>query len=126
MDREASHTTAQFGVSPTRSFRKDGAENGNLASMDPSPGLIRFSEVVARDDFPLDHAAMLIGAWDYPERDLAAYRDQLDRMASYAQPEVTRATGGIGRARAISDCLFDRLGFYGNVGDYYDPRNSFL
>jgi len=94
--------------------------------MDGSPELGRFAEVVARDDFPLDHAAMLIGAWDYPERDLAAYRDQLDSMASYAQGEVTRATGGIGRARAISDCLFDRLGFCGNVGDYYDPRNSFL
>jgi len=94
--------------------------------MDGSPELGRFAEVVGRDDFPLDHAALLIGAWDYPARDLAAYRDQLDSMASYAQPEVTRATGGIGRARAISDCLFDRLGFCGNVGDYYDPRNSFL
>ncbi len=94
--------------------------------MHGSPELGRFAEVVTRDDFPLDHAALLIGAWDHPERDLAGYRDQLDRIASYAEPEVARATGGIGRARAISDCLFDRLGFYGNTGDYYDPRNSFL
>ncbi|HLL24738.1 MAG TPA: transglutaminase-like domain-containing protein [Kofleriaceae bacterium] len=94
--------------------------------MDPSPGLVRFSEVVAREDFPLDQAALLIGAWDYPERNLDIYREQLDAIASFAAPEVTRAAGGIARARAISDCLFDRLGFCGNTDDYYDPRNSFL
>ena len=94
--------------------------------MDPSPGLIRFSEVVARDDFPLDHAALLIGAWDYPERDVNTYREQLDSIASFATSAVSGAQGGIGRARAISDCLFERLGFCGNTDDYYDPRNSFL
>jgi regulator of sirC expression with transglutaminase-like and TPR domain len=94
--------------------------------MDQSPGLIRFTEVVAREDFPLDYAALLIGAWDYPERDVDIYREQLDSIAGFAAPEVTRASGGIGRARAISDCLFERLGFCGNTDDYYDPRNSFL
>lgn len=94
--------------------------------MDPSPGLLRFSEVVARDDFPLDHAALLIGAWDYPERDVNTYREQLDSIAGSATGDVSRANGGIGRARAISDCLFERLGFCGNTDDYYDPRNSFL
>ena len=98
---------------------------GSVA-MDPSPGLIRFAELVARDDFALDHAALLIGAWDYPERNIDGYRDQLDAIASYAAPEVARAGGGIARARAISDCLFERLGFCGNTDDYYDPRNSFL
>jgi len=91
-----------------------------------SPELGRFADVVARDDFPLDHAALLIGAWDYPARDLTGYHNQLDTIARYAEPEVVRADGGIGRARAISDCLFDRLGFSGNTDDYYDPRNSFL
>ncbi len=105
-----------------------GPREGMLRSggMEPSPGLLRFAEVVARDDIALDHAALLIGAWDYPARDVELYRDQLDAIASYAAPEVSRASGGIGRARAISDCLFERLGFCGNTDDYYDPRNSFL
>jgi len=94
--------------------------------MEPSPGLARFAEVVSRDDFALDHAALLIGAWDFPERDIENYRDQLDAISEYAIGEVSRANGGIGRARAISDCLFERLGFNGNTDDYYDPRNSFL
>ncbi|HEX7841337.1 MAG TPA: transglutaminase-like domain-containing protein [Kofleriaceae bacterium] len=88
--------------------------------------LDRFAEVVSCDDFPLDHAALLIGAWDHPERDLGRYRHQLDAIARGVEPDVVRATGGVGRARAISDGLFDRLGFHGNTGDYYDPRNSFL
>jgi len=88
--------------------------------------LARFTECVGRDDFTLDQAALLIGAWDYPERDLDKYRAQLDRIAHKVAPEVELATSGIGRARAISDCLFDHLGFAGNTDDYYDPRNSFL
>jgi regulator of sirC expression with transglutaminase-like and TPR domain len=94
--------------------------------MEGSPEIGRFAEVVACDDFPLDYAALLIGAWDYPARDLAGYRSQLDAIASYAAPEVARAGGGVDRACAINHCLFDRLGFCGNTGNYYDPRNSFL
>jgi regulator of sirC expression with transglutaminase-like and TPR domain len=94
--------------------------------MEVSPGLSRFAEVVSRDDFPLDQAALLIGAWDYPERDLEEYRGLLDHIAGRVQPEVERAGNGSGRARAISDHLFDRLGYTGNHDDYYDPRNSFL
>ncbi len=94
--------------------------------MEDSPALAHFTEVVTREDFALDQAALLIGAWDYPERDLMEYRATLDEIAERTAPEVANATTGIGRARAISDCLFDRLGFCGNTDDYYDPRNSFL
>jgi regulator of sirC expression with transglutaminase-like and TPR domain len=94
--------------------------------MEDSPALVHFTEVVSREDFPLDHAALLIGAWDYPERDLIGYRGHLDEIAERTAPEVAHASSGIGRARAISDCLFDNLGFCGNTDDYYDPRNSFL
>lgn len=94
--------------------------------MEGSPGLVRFTELVVSDDFALDQAALLIGAWDFPERDLEQYRDQLDEIARRVAPEVEGATTGIGRARAISDWLFDHLGFAPNTNDYYDPRNSFL
>jgi regulator of sirC expression with transglutaminase-like and TPR domain len=94
--------------------------------MESSPGLVRFMEVIGRDEFHLDQAALLIGAWDYPERDVDNYRNQLDVIAEIAAPFVSQASSGILRARAISDCLFDRLGFHGNTDDYYDPRNCFL
>lgn len=95
-------------------------------AMEPSQGLARFSDVVTRDDFQLDHAALLIGAWDFPQRDLEAYREMLDGIATQVRPDVARASNGIARARAISDWLFDRLGYSGNTDDYYDPKNSFL
>ncbi|HEY4242257.1 MAG TPA: transglutaminase-like domain-containing protein [Kofleriaceae bacterium] len=94
--------------------------------MEPSVGLQRFSAVVTRDDFALDQAALLLGDWDYPARDLAPYRAHLDGLADHCRPSVEAATNGIARARAISDCLFDHHGFAGNSSDYYDPRNSFL
>jgi regulator of sirC expression with transglutaminase-like and TPR domain len=94
--------------------------------VDRSPGLARFAEIVSREDIPLDQAALLIGAWDYPTRDVDRYRDHLDAIAGEVERDVAHAIGGIGRARAISDHLFDRLGFSGNTYDYYDPRNSFL
>lgn len=97
-----------------------------FGSIDRTSGLARFAEAVSREDVLLDQAALLIGAWDYPTRDIDRYRDRLDAIAAEVVPGVSRASGGIGRARAISDHLFDRLGFCGNTYDYYDPRNSFL
>ena len=94
--------------------------------MESSPGLARFAEVVARDELALDHAALLIGAWDYPERDLEQYRAMLDDIAKRAAPDVERAVNGPERAAAISEWLFARLGYSGNPDDYYAPRNSFL
>ena len=94
--------------------------------MEPSPGLVRFAEVVGREDFTLDRAALLIGAWEYPARDLDDYRALLDDIAKQTAPDVQRAENGAARARAISDHLFERLGYSGNTEDYYDPRNSFL
>lgn len=94
--------------------------------MGPEQALVQFATLVERDDFALDQAALMIGAWDYPERDPEEYRAQLDRIARLARDAVEAADSGILRAKAISDCLFDRLGFAGNTEDYYDPRNSFL
>lgn len=94
--------------------------------MEPNPGLVQFARTIEREDFALDQAALMIGAWDYPERDLGLYRSQLDTIAKLAADGVARAENGIARARAISDCLFERMGFSGNTADYYDPRNSFL
>ena len=111
-------TASNFGRSGEHS-------DATLHRVDPM-GLTGFADVVGREDIPLDHAALLIGAWEHPQRDVDAYFAMLDRIAREAAPDVARATGGIGRARAISDHLFDRLGFRGNTDDYYDPRNSFL
>src|SRR6476646_9416149 len=93
------------------------ASRGNVLIMELSPGLARFTEIVGRDDFQLDQAALLIGAWEYPERDLDDYRELLDEIAEQTLPDVKAAPDGTARAHAISDHLFDRLGYTANSDD---------
>jgi regulator of sirC expression with transglutaminase-like and TPR domain len=88
--------------------------------------LSRFTAVVSQGDFALDHAALLIGAWDYPDRDLDLYRGRLDELAGGVRASVDAAPSAMARAKLISDHLFVHHGFRGNGEDYHDPRNSFL
>ena len=60
-----------------------------------SPGLLKWWRATS---FALDHAALLIGAWDYPKRDLEQYRALLDDIAKRVAPDVERAVGGPQRA----------------------------
>jgi regulator of sirC expression with transglutaminase-like and TPR domain len=89
--------------------------------------LQRFAEAIGRNDSALDHAALLVGDWDYPDLDVSRYRRQLDEIAVVAKQAVDRKPQpAVDRAQAISDVLFSQMRFRGNVEDYYDPRNSFL
>ena len=94
----------------------------------------RFADVVQRDDdddIELDVAALLIGAWDYRDLDVAGYRRTLDDIAAQAAAAIDAGASAAGDqprapARALAKTLFGELGFRGNAADYYDPRNSFL
>lgn len=104
--------------------------------MSESPDLQRFADAVAREGSALDHVALLIGEWDYPELDIAHYRGKLDEIAAVVQRAIDHgaaphsrgreAPQPIDRAQLVSDVLFVQMGFRGNAEDYYDPRNSFL
>jgi regulator of sirC expression with transglutaminase-like and TPR domain len=93
----------------------------------------RFAEVVQRDDddIELDVAALLIGAWDCQDLDIARCRRTLDDLAAQASAAIDAGVSGgadqpWAAARALARTLFGELGFRGNVTDYYNPRNSFL
>lgn len=79
----------------------------------------RFAELVQgpEPDIPLDEAALLIAAHAYPNLDVAAEQEVLDRLAAGC-PEPTLA--------AWRRYVFVDLGFSGDVGSYYDPANSYL
>jgi regulator of sirC expression with transglutaminase-like and TPR domain len=97
-----------------------------------SSELERFAEAVAREGNALDQVALLIGAWDAPDLDVAHYRGRLDDIAGVVETAIERAADRHGhvpiavRAQLVSDVLFARMGFRGNAEDYYDPKNSFL
>ena len=90
--------------------------------------LRRFAAAVQRPDgaIALDEAALLIGAWDV-EVDVDGDRRALDDLAARTAGPATSSARCRGRAPGRSPgTLFAELGFRGNTGDYYDPRNSFL
>jgi regulator of sirC expression with transglutaminase-like and TPR domain len=82
--------------------------------MDPTE---RFAEAVARDDVPLDAAALLLAAHAYPALDIDAELGRLDELA--------------GRLKApdrdeLIRVLYGEVGLRGNVDSYYEADNSFL
>ncbi|MGI9023659.1 MAG: SirB1 family protein [Acidimicrobiales bacterium] len=87
-----------------------------MASEDPTA---RFAELVQgpEEELPLDEAALLVAAHAYPDLDIGFELGLLDGLAERC---LQRDLEGWRR------CLFDELGFTGNVADYYDPDNSFL
>lgn len=89
---------------------------------------LRFAEAVSRQDeqINLAEAALLIAAEEYPRLDVDLYLEKLDRLADLAREQSARQTNTLDLIGAISDTLFDKLGFHGNQSSYYDPRNSFL
>ncbi len=76
------------------------------------------------EDIDLARAALLFAKEEYPDLDVDAYIERLDRMAHPIAAD--NAAGPKGVVDALNSLLFDQEGFQGNAEDYYDPRNSFL
>ncbi len=74
----------------------------------------------------LDEAALLVAAEENPALEMRLYQERLDEMARALAGRVAGELDPNRLAATLSEHLFTRLGFRGNVGDYYDPRNSFL
>ena len=87
-----------------------------------------FAQALARDDAGIDLArtCLMIAQDAYPRLDVDAYLGQIEGMALRLRARLPAAGGAEGAVVALNDFLFDRLGYWGNADDYYDPRNSYL
>ena len=79
-----------------------------------------------RDEIDLAQMALLIAAAEYPDLDVEEELRALDSLAAGASRRLGKEADPLARANALSEYLFDEVGFRGNREDYYDPRNSFL
>ena len=77
----------------------------------------KFGQLLLDDGFALHEGALCIAAHGCPDMDFEAELDRLDALAD-------RCDRSSREQMLLS--LFGDLGFHGNRGDYYDPRNSFL
>lgn len=87
----------------------------------------RFAEEVrkAEGEIDLARAALLIAAEEEPGRcDVEGSLRLLESFGAEARARV--AAGAAGPVESLNQYLFGELGFGGNEGDYYDPRNSLL
>ncbi len=87
-----------------------------------------FAELMARDeaDIGLARACLLIAADAYPGLDVDGYLGEIERLGARLRGRLPAACAAEERVVALNAFLFDELGFAGNAGDYYDPRNSYL
>jgi len=73
----------------------------------------------------LDVAALELAAIEFPSLIAGPYLDRLDDMSLELGDETAGMNGPEFLSRA-NTYLFDDVGFRGNEGNYYDPRNSCL
>jgi regulator of sirC expression with transglutaminase-like and TPR domain len=74
-------------------------------------------------DIDLAAVALEIARITYPSLDSAIYLRRLDEMAAMVE---CRRRDPLTLIESLNECLFERLGFRGNIEEYHDPRNSFL
>ncbi len=94
------------------------ARSGALATLRAVDPAERFADLVQgpASGLPLDEASLLIAAVDHPV-EVAVRLRALDELAADAAADDVAG---------LAHALFVERGFAGNLGDYGDPRNSYL
>lgn len=88
--------------------------------------LRKFTFAVRGDNIDLGQTAFLIAMAEYPHLDIKEEMRVLDSLAAAASRRFSRDNDPLYQANALSEYLFDEVGFGGNSQEYYDPRNCFL
>jgi regulator of sirC expression with transglutaminase-like and TPR domain len=78
------------------------------------------------EQLDLAQAALAVAAAFNPGLQTDTYRHEIDLMVEALGQRAAAAQNSATVLRALQRYLFDELGFRGNKGDYYDPRNSYL
>ncbi|MDH4450368.1 MAG: tetratricopeptide repeat protein [Rhodoferax sp.] len=92
----------------------------------PSP-LEYFGYLVQDDaEFPLFEAALAVAQDVYPDVDLGATLDEVDKLLERLRRRVADDAPDAYRLQALNRFFYADLGFAGNLNNFHDPDNSFL
>ena len=86
-----------------------------------------FAALVAQDEgLPLLEAVASVALDEYPELDLQAVLDDVERLLQRLRRRLPADAGSLQRLQLLNHYFFRELGFGGNVNDDHDPDNSYL
>ncbi len=90
--------------------------------------LAPFADLMKRPDVRIDlaRACLLVAEDAYPGLEVEKYLAELERMAERLRGNLSQTAGTERKLVALNEFLFEELGYAGNAGDFYDPRNSYL
>lgn len=96
--------------------------------VEAKPDQLLFAHVVGRPEADLDLgiAALMVGQLEYSDLDLSHYVGMLDEIAEAVKGKLSSDASVGERIKMLARVLFEERSYRGNIGDYYDPRNSFL
>ena len=88
----------------------------------------RFATLAGLPDeqIELAPAALMMATIEDPRLDAGEHLAALDSLADAGARRLAGRQDPLSSINALSEFLFDEMGFRGNREDYYDPRNSFL
>lgn len=87
-----------------------------------------FEKILSEKEEKIDlaRACLMIAQDAYPGLEIDRYLGDIERMAIRLRGRLAEGGGAEDRVVALNQFLFGDLGYVGNTGDYYDPRNSYL
>ena len=88
----------------------------------------RFLEMMQRPDAEIDLArsALLVAAENDPALDVETEMGRLDRWAEELGRRIDPSWNSLQRLARLRTCMYEELGFKGDVRGYYSPANSLL
>jgi regulator of sirC expression with transglutaminase-like and TPR domain len=78
------------------------------------------------EDFDIEEGVLLLAQTQFPGINLSAYVALLDSYASDLRVLIDPDADAEQVLATINDYLFERLGFFGNEENYYQPENSYI
>src|SRR5262245_24986057 len=97
-----------------------------MLAMSSQLDLTLFAHVCSSLEQNFAEAALLVAQVEYGNLDVPRYLKVLDDLGAGIRRAAGDRESEEARLESAVRWLYEDAGFYGNVANYYDPRNSFL
>ena len=119
------HALLPAHLGPTPEY---GTRMNETVFVHPTEARRRFEEFAMREltNDDLLEGSLLIALEEYPQLDLDRYKQRVESLIDRVRDRLSAGEPDIFRLGHVHAVLFDDEGYIGNVGDYFNDRNSFI